>query len=85
MLLHARHRMACALAALEVKVFNIESTLETYGTQLGDVCFMSEYNAKVQSMLCERVGWGLEHVQQLPVQRQGMRAHVGAEPRADVV
>ena len=34
---------------------------------------MSEHNAKVLRLLCERAGWGLEHVRQLPVPRQGGR------------
>ena len=77
LLLHASHRLARQLAALELRVLNIERTVETHGAQLGDTCFMSEHNAKVLGLLCERSGWSLEHVRALPAQRTGARA--GAE------
>jgi len=85
LLLHASHRLARGLAALEVRVLNVESTVETHGAQLGDACFMSEHNAKVLRVLCERAGWGLEHVRQLPVLRQSGRGQASAEARAEVV
>jgi len=47
LLLHASHGLARRLAALGMRVLNVESTVETHGTQLGDACFMSEHNAKV--------------------------------------
>ena len=51
--MHASHRLARALAALEVRVLNIESTVETHSAQLGDACFMSEHNAKVSRLAVE--------------------------------
>ena len=85
LLLHASHRLARGLAALEVRVLNVESTAETHGAQLGDACFMSGHNAKVLRLLCERAGWSLEHVRQLPVLRQGGRGHANSEVRAGIV
>ena len=85
LLLHASHRLARGLAALEVRVLNVESTVETHGAQLGDACFMSEHNAKVLRLLCERAGWSLEHVRQLQVLRQGGRGHANSEVRAGIV
>ena len=74
LLLRASHRLARRLAVLELRVLNVESTVETHGAQLGDACFMSEHNAKVLRLLCERAGWSLQHVQQLPVLRHGVWA-----------
>lgn len=85
LLLHASHRLARGLAALEMRVQNVECTVETHGMQLGDAFFMCEHNAKVLRLLCERGGWSLEHIQQIPVLRQGMRGYVGAEARAEHV
>ena len=85
LLLHASHRLARGLAALEVRLLNVESTVETHGAQLGDACFMCEHNAKVLRVLCERAGWGLEHVRQLPVLCQSGRGPASAEARAEVV
>jgi hypothetical protein len=79
LLLHASHCLARRLAALEMRVLNVENTTEAHGTQLGDACFMSEHNAKVLRLLCERAGWSLEHVPPQAVLRQGMRGQVGAE------
>ena len=85
LLLHASHRLARGLAALEVRVLNVESTVDTHGAQLGDACFMSEHNAKVLRLLCERAGWSLEHVRQLPVPRQGGRGRANTQVRAEIV
>jgi hypothetical protein len=46
---------------------------------------MSEHNAKVLRLLCERAGWGLEHVRQLPALRQGGRGQANTEARAEIV
>lgn len=72
LLLHARDRLARELAALEVRVLNIESRVDKQGARLCDACFMSEHNGKVLSLLCEQAGWGLEHAPPLRVQRSGM-------------
>jgi hypothetical protein len=85
LLLHASHRLARGLAALELRLLNVESTVETHAAQLGDACFMSEHNGKVLSLLCQRAGWGLEHVRQLPALRQCGRGQANTEARAEIV
>lgn len=85
LLLRANHGLARALAGLEVRMLNVETTVDTHGAQLGDVCFMSEHNAKVLGVLCERAGWSIEHVRQLPALRQGMRREASAEAPGHVV
>ena len=62
LLLHASTRLAGRLAALERRMICLETHCESVAVQVADAAFMSKHNAQVAGVLCERVGWQLEHV-----------------------
>ena len=60
---HARRpqRLAGRLAALEQRITCLETHCESLAVEVENAAFMSKHNAEVASVLCERVGWSLEH------------------------
>lgn len=61
LLLHASTRLAGRLAALEQRITCLETHCESLAVEVENAAFMSKHNAEVASVLCERVGWSLEH------------------------